>query len=529
MKVARTLKMIERSPEGEVAFDAVERVQRLLGSVQDYAIFALDIHGVIQTWNPGAERLKGYTAKEAIGRHFSTFYPPEDRTAGKCQRLLELATRQGHVEDEGWRVRKDGSFFWASVVISAIRDDDGRLVGYSKVTRDLTERRQAQEVLRQSEQRFRLLLESVQDYAIYMVDLDGRVVTWNAGAARVKGYTARDIIGRHVSVFYTAEDREAGACERELKVAAEDGRLELEGWRVRQDGTQLWASVVITAMRDAHGVLVGFAKVTRDLTERRRAEQERLRLAQTQEALRLRDEFVSIAAHELRTPLTALQLGLQGLSRQANGWTDAVTKRLSRSIRSAERLAQLVESLLDVTRISHGRLQLHRSRFDLTEVAREVVDRLHDAAVHASCTLTVELDGSIVGEWDRLRTEQILINLLGNAFKYAANAPVRLAVKRAAESAVIEVEDQGPGIPEADLDRIFGRFERATSHPPQGGLGLGLYVTQELVRAHGGTVHVQNRATGGLSFTVHLPLEPRDATPSSAGDRSDPEPAPDPR
>jgi len=533
MKAVGALKMVEQHSPRRAPFDATERALRLLGSVQDYAIFALDAQGVIETWNPGAERLKGYSAKEAIGLHFSVFYPPEDRAAGKCQRLLDIAARCGHVEDEGWRVRKDGVLFWASVVISAIRDDDGRLVGYSKVTRDLTERRQTQEELRQSEQRFRLLLESVQDYAIYMLDLDGRVVTWNAGAARVKGYAARDIIGKHVSVFYTAEERAAGVCERELKIAAEVGRFEVEGWRVRQDGTQLWASVVITAMRDAQGVLIGFAKVTRDLTERLRAEQERLRLAQTQEALRLRDEFVSIAAHELRTPLTALQLGLQGLSRHTAGWTDALTKRLSRSVRSTERLAQLVESLLDVTRISHGRLELHRSRFDLTEVAREVVDRLQDAAVQASCPLTVELEGAIEGEWDRLRTEQILINLLGNAFKYASNAPVRLAVRRDSARVVIEIEDQGPGIAKADLDRIFGRFERATARKSHGGLGLGLYVTQELVRAHGGAIHVENRATGGVAFTVHLPLHaPRDAGAESVAEPNpptfDPEPMNDP-
>lgn len=499
---------MDRSNAGEIPFAPESRVQRLLGSIRDFALFALGPDGRIETWNPGAERLNGYTAQEAIGRHFSLFYPPEDRAAGKCEALLALAAREGHVDDEGWRMRKDGTQFWASVSISAIRDDGGRLLGYSKVTRDLTELRRGQEALRQSEERFRLLLESVQDYAIYMLDPQGRVVTWNAGAERVKGYAAREVIGRHVSLFYTEEEQGSGKCEKELALAAEVGRYEDEGWRERKDGTRFWASVVISAMRDATGTLVGYAKVTRDLTERRRAEQERLRLVQTQEALRLRDEFVSVAAHELRTPLTALQLGLQGLSRHSPGWAEGDARRLSRSLRSANRLGQLVESLLDVTRISRGRLELRRSRFDMVEALHEVVEGLQDSAEEAGCPLTVALAGPLDGEWDRLRVEQIVMNLLGNAFKYAPRAPVRLAARRGkgGAEAVIEVEDRGPGLPEEDLARIFGRFERATSVHPHAGLGLGLYVTQELVNAHGGSVEAENLTAGGLRFTVRLPL-----------------------
>ncbi|HKU40369.1 MAG TPA: PAS domain S-box protein, partial [Polyangiales bacterium] len=219
---------------------------------------------------------KGYRADEIIGRHFSQFYRPEDNW--KCERELEEARRSGRVEDEGWRVRKDGSLFWANVVITCLHDPSGEIVGYAKVTRDMTERRRAEEALRESEERFRLLVESVKDYAIFMLDPQGRVATWNVGAERIKGYRADEIIGQHFSRFYPQEDVLAGKCERELEQAVREGRCEDENWRLRKDGTRFWANVVITVLRDASGRVVGFAKVTRDLTERRAAEEERLRL-----------------------------------------------------------------------------------------------------------------------------------------------------------------------------------------------------------------------------------------------------------
>lgn len=269
---------------------------RLLESIRDYAIFALDSEGVIQTWSAGAEHLKGYSAQEAIGRHFSIFYPPEEIAAGTCTRALETARRDGRFEAEGWRLRKNGTRFWADVVISVMRDASGAVVGFSKVTRDLTDRREAELKLLESEERMRLLVASVRDYAIFMLDPTGHVMTWNPGAEQTKGYRPDEIIGQHISVFYSAEDREAGLPGHLLAQAESLGRVEDEGWRFRKDGTRFWADVVISAVRGPEGRLKGFAKVTRDLTERRAAEQERLRLFQVQESLRLRDEFLSIAA-----------------------------------------------------------------------------------------------------------------------------------------------------------------------------------------------------------------------------------------
>ncbi|MDA0168554.1 PAS domain S-box protein [Solirubrobacter taibaiensis] len=262
---------------------AQEHLRLLVDSQPDYAIFLLDPSGHVQTWNDGARRLKGYQADEIIGRHFSAFYPEEDVQAGVPERILDNARSTGRHESEGWRIRKDGSRFWADVVITALREDDGTLVGFGKVTRDLTSRQLATEQMRAGAaelrvanaelEQFRLLVTSVRDYAIFVLDVTGRIRTWNPGAERIKGYRADEVIGRHFELFYTDDARARRHPDHELQVAAHEGRFEEEGWRVRKDGTLFWANVVITALRDARDGLVGYAKVTRDLTERRKAQQ----------------------------------------------------------------------------------------------------------------------------------------------------------------------------------------------------------------------------------------------------------------
>jgi len=248
------------------------RFELLIDSIADYAIYMLDPSGVVSNWNTGAERLKGYTADEIVGHHFSRFYTAEDRTKGLPARVLDAAAREGRYEAEGWRVRKDGSRFWASVVVDAIRNKDGVLEGFAKVTRDITERRMAQEAVRESERQFRLLVAGVTDYALFMLDPNGVIISWNAGAQRIKGYLAEEIIGQHFSRFYTERDRAAGAPARALYTAMLEGRFEAEAWRVRKDGSMFWANVIIDPIRDESGDLVGFAKVTRDITERREAQ-----------------------------------------------------------------------------------------------------------------------------------------------------------------------------------------------------------------------------------------------------------------
>src|SRR6185312_15392399 len=269
-KITRDL--TERKVSQEALLQSENRFRMLIDAVIDYAIYMLDPSGIITNWNTGAERMKGYRAEEIIGHHFSRFYTKEDRAAGLPARVLETARREGRYESEGWRVRSDGSRFWANVIIDAIRDNKGQLIGFAKITRDMTEQRAAQETLRESERQFRLLVRGVSDYALFMLDPQGIVSNWNQGAERIKGYKADDIVGQHFSRFYTEGDRRAGMPARALQTAKAEGRFEAEGWRVRKDGSMFWANAIIDPIHDDDGKLVGFAKITRDITERRNAE-----------------------------------------------------------------------------------------------------------------------------------------------------------------------------------------------------------------------------------------------------------------
>jgi PAS domain S-box-containing protein len=368
--------------------------------------------------------------------------------------------------------------------------------------------------LKRSDDRFRVLVESIRDYAVFMLDREGRVATWNTGAALIKGYQREEIVGKPIDLFYTREDRENGRPAKLLAQAANEGRIEDEGWRVRKDGTRFWADVVITALRNETGALIGYAKVTRDLTHRQQAEQERRRLdadrIRAEEALRIRDEFLSIASHELKTPLTALQIELYGMRAPIDRHHDErLGRKLARASRSADRLTRLIEMLLDVSRIAAGRLTLQREPFDLQPAMQQVVELMEGSAAQASCEFLFHPSagaGSIVGDWDRLRIEQVVMNLLSNAFKYGAGQPVTLSLTRERDWAIIEVRDHGPGVPTGDPERIFERFERATALLNEGGLGLGLYVSREIVRAHVGSIAGRTLPEGGACFTVRLPM-----------------------
>jgi len=364
------------------------------------------------------------------------------------------------------------------------------------------------------EERFRALVSSVKDYAIFMLDPSGRIETWNAGAERTKGYTADEIVGQHMSRFYTPEDLERRLPATLLAQAEREGRVESEGWRVRKDGTRFWADVVITALVDDCGKLMGYAKVTRDLTERLRAQEEQLWLAHAEEAVRLRDEFLSIAAHELRTPLSAVQLQLQGLLERPEGLDPRIRSRVERACRSGERLVALVDTLMDVSRITTGSFNLAPSRFDLTVAVQEVVERFREHATRAGSTVTLRSDGVLDGRWDRLRIEQVITNLLTNALKYAAGTPVEITLSGTEHDVMVTVSDGGPGIPESAQERIFLRFERAAPMRNFGGLGLGLYVARQIVEAHGGEIQLDRLRPKGAHFVIRLP---REQSPGSAG------------
>jgi PAS domain S-box-containing protein len=362
------------------------------------------------------------------------------------------------------------------------------------------------EVEPSAERRLQLLVDSVRDYAIFMLDEQGRVKTWNRGAELIKYYTAQEIIGQPVQMFYTPEDCAAGKPEHLLAEARDKGRVEDEGWRLRKDGSRFWADVVISAIHGESRALIGFVKVTRDLTERREAELDRLALAHTQEALRLRDEFLSIAAHELRTPLVALQLQLDSLRMQSARLDPRQAAKVERASRNVQRLSDLISALLDVARISQGRLTITPKPIDLGTLVEEVIDRLHESASEARCSVAADIVPGVAGSWDPLRIGQVISNLLANAFKYAAGTQVEVSLGRDGDMAVLRVQDGGPGIPPGEIERIFGRFERATSMRSFGGMGLGLYVAREIVTAHNGEIIAANREAGGALLEVRLPI-----------------------
>jgi PAS domain S-box-containing protein len=502
----------------------------LIDSVTDYAIFLLDPSGRVTSWNAGAQRIKGYEADEIIGEHFSKFYLPEDVAAGKPEHELAVARQVCRIEDEGWRVRKDGSLFWANVVITALWDDEGLLRGYGKVTRDLTQRRASEVELRRAEQRFHQLVDAVADYSIFMLDPTGHVATWNPGARKTKGYEAAEIIGRHFSAFYTPEDRERGKPERVLETVRREGRFEEEGWRIRKDGTRFWANVVISMLRDEEGQAVGFAKVTRDLTARRAAEETARELAREQtaramaEALarkaeetnRVKDEFLATVSHELRTPLNAI-VGWSSILRQRQ-LDPGVSRAIEIIERNAHAQVKIIEDILDVSRIITGKLRIDPRPTDLISITNQALDVVR----HSASAKQISLDFpqateacSFVGDPERI--QQVAWNLLSNAIKFTGSGgAVRIDVQRTDTSATLSVRDTGLGIAPDFLPYLFERFKQGDSSTTRrfGGLGLGLAIVRHIAELHGGSVSASSPGPGhGSTISVTLPL--RAAPPDS--------------
>lgn len=474
----------------------------LVASVEDHAIFLLNPQGIVMSWNAGAARIKGYTAAEIIGQSFTRFYPPEAIESGWPQEELRRAAETGRIQDEGWRLRKDGTRIWANVVISAIKSN-GVVRGFLKITRDLTERKEAEEVLRQSEERLRLMIEGVQDYAIFMLDPNGIIVSWNAGAERIKGYTAAEIIGQHFSAFYSSEDLEAGKPAKELEIAKRLGRVIDEGWRVRKDRSQFWANVTITALHDTSGTLRGFAKITRDLTESKQVKQ-------LQYAAQQKNEFLAMLAHELRNPLAPIRNGVQ-LLKMTNSVEPLVHETTEMMERQVLHLVRLVDDLLDVSRIATGKIHLSKEPVDLgvfIDRAIEEVQSLIDSRGHE--LMISRPAREILVDGDTVRLAQVVSNLLSNAAKYS-DKPGRiwLSIEVDDETVVIRIRDEGIGIPAENLLRVFDMFEQGDMSNPhtRGGLGIGLTLVKRIVELHGGTVEATSAGISqGSEFIVRLPL-----------------------
>ena len=669
---------------------AAEEFKILVDGVRDYAIFMLDGNGRVTSWNSGAERLKGYTEDEIIGKDFSIFYTEEARQAGLPKRLLETALREGRCEEENWRARKDGTRFWASVSITAIRNESGTLIGFAKITRDLTERRLAEErreaerheaarVLRESEQMFRLLVDEVRDYAIFFLDLDGHVMTWNAGAERIKGYRADEIIGQSFVHFYIPQDVVAGVPSRLMRRATEEGVATDEGVRLRKDGSHFWASVVLTALHDKSGRLCGFAKVTRDITEQKHAEQSMAILAdasrllaesldseqilftitrmavpafadgvvihlrdpqgeprlglfhaadaellaairdlqlkgvyraaapsrrvmrtgrselhtkltpewlrgqemddelalliqrfgisstihvpiimagrpvavivfaaartrvytehdlvfaeelarrasaamhnaelfhtakkereRAEEAATLRERLVAIVGHDLRNPLASISMAARLLSSSA--LATAEQELVSRIQRSSKRMTRMIGQILDFARIRSGQsFELRLESADLRHVCQSVIDELRLSRPDQKIALSIE--GRADALFDSDRIAQVLSNLIGNATQHGTGGPISVTLCDATPDAVaIEVHNFGPAIPKGAQAGIFDAFNReATAGDRGSSVGLGLFIANQIVRAHGGSIAVRSPDRDGTTFSVVLPRTP---------------------
>jgi PAS domain S-box-containing protein len=507
--------MVQNSTPQRSLFDSERRFRLLVEGVIDYAIYMLDPDGIITNWNAGARRIKGYEADEVIGRHFGMFYLPEDREAGVPARSIATAREKGRFEAEGWRLRKDGTKFLASVVIDAIYED-GELIGFAKITRDITEGNKAAEALKESERQFRLLINGVTDYALYMLDPNGIVSNWNAGGQRIKGYSPLEIIGQHFSRFYSPADQAAGRPARALRLAQENGRYEEEGWRVRKDGTFFWASVIIDPIRDDDNKLLGFAKITRDISERREAqlnlEKIQRQLAESQKLDAL-GQLTGGVAHDFNNLLMVITGHIHMLKKIVGN--DAKSLRAIQAIETAtQRGASLTRQLLTFAR----RQSVNPQSIDLRDSIHSVREVL-DTGLGSAVELRIDLDD---GLWpvmvDPAELETALVNLIINARDAmpgggavtvrASNIHIDHGTRKG-DHVAIEVKDTGVGIPPDILAKVFDPF--FTTKAIGKGTGLGLSQVHGFAHQAGGTVAVASELGTGTTFTIYLPRGKRKA------------------
>jgi PAS domain S-box-containing protein len=507
---------VEHTERFEASQSNEARSRMLIDAVTDYAIYMLDPDGTITSWNPGARRFKGYEEAEIIGENFSRFYTEEDRKAGLPQQALEIAAREGKFESEGWRIRKDGTRFWALVIIDPIRDGAGQLVGFAKITRDLTERRQAEAALRESQEQFRLLVQGVTDYAIFMLSREGCVSSWNLGARRIKGYAPEEIIGQHFSRFYTKEDREAGLPQQALEVASREGRFEREGWRVRKDGTQFFAHVIIDAIYQPDGSLLGFAKITRDITERMNAARA---LEEAREALLQSQKMEAIGhltggiAHDFNNLLMAIQGSLELLQRRLPGDDPKIALLIDNAVQGTRRGAALTQRMLAFAR---------RQELTLTPLnVRDVVQRMTNL-LQSSLGPSVRIETNFPPDLpnvtaDATQLELALLNLAINGRDaMPKGGTITIAATNRGQADVpglktgnylcVSVTDTGTGMDEETLKRAMEPF--FTTKGVGKGTGLGLPMVHGMAEQSGGKLLLKSQPGRGTSAELYLPIAP---------------------
>jgi PAS domain S-box-containing protein len=505
----------------------------LVQSIKDYAIFMLNPQGIIISWNEGAKRIKGYLPNEIIGKHFSIFYTQEDLEINKPANELKIALATGKYEEEGWRLRKDGSGFWANVVITAAYDESGKHIGFSKITRDLTERKSAEEKLKRSEERYRLLVEQVEDYGIFMLDIEGNIVSWNEGAARINGYETSEILGKNFSVFYPREDIISQKPQRELEIAAKDGKYEEEGWRIRKNGNRFWANVVITAIYNDEGKLFGYAKVTRDLTERKKAETElresfekqrllaeELKLTNNQlvEANRQLEQFASVASHDLKEPLRKIiTFADLRLNDKTSKLSEQGEKNFSKVIESARRMSRMIEDVLSFSFLAQKQ---EFQTISLQAVLDETLELLDQPIKEKKAIISSDNLPEIKVIPAQMR--QLFQNLISNSLKFSRkevqpNLSVthkflngkeikQEGIKSEVDYLQIRFEDNGIGFNQKDGEKIFELFKRLHNRNEYSGTGIGLAIVKKIVDNHDGFISAESNEQKGAGFTILLPV-----------------------
>lgn len=475
------------------------RYRAMVDAIKDYAIVLIDTKGRIATWNAGAERIKGYRAEEIIGRHFSVFYPEEVAARGYPAEELRRAAELGRWEDEGWRVRKDGSRFWANVVVTALHDGNGDVLGFAKVTRDLTERRRNEEQLRQSEERMRRLMDAVED-AIFMLDPQGQVTSWNGGALRVLGFHAAEIIGRHFSRFYPVEAIAGREPERELADAAASGRIEKEGWRLRKDGSRFCASIVVTAVYGVAGELVGFAKVVRDITERNQLRQleyaselgARIEATREEEKKRIARELHD----DLGQQLTALKMDLTALTSEDLPLADDPSSALdSVRVRALAMREAVDHAIASVRRLAAGLRPAVLDDLGLLPALEWLIDDFRQRS-RLSIGIATNAEDVVFNDAASTAIFRIVQEALTNVVRHAHGATaVDVALICTATMCDVAIRDNGRGIDAAADEQ--GRPS------PSGLAGI-----RDRVRRLGGSVVIGSET--GAGFAVRLSV-PRDA------------------
>lgn len=491
------------------------RFRLLIDAVVDYAIYMIDPDGIITSWNSGAKRFKGYEEAEILGEHFSRFYTADDRAAGLPQRALDTAIREGRFEGEGWRVRKDGTNFWSHVVIDPIIDPNGKLLGFAKITRDLTDRKMAEETLKRSEQQFRLLVQGVTDYAIYMLSPEGRVSNWNQGAQRIKGYLPEEIIGQHFSIFYTPEDRELGEPQRALEIATREGRFENKSWRMRKDGTRFLAHVVVDAIRGDTGTLLGFAKITRDITEAHQAQQA---LEKTREALFQAQKMQAIGqlsggiAHDFNNLLTVI-LGNLEIVQKRVGDDAKISRLLENATQGALRGVSLTQRMLAFAR----RQELKTESVDIAQLVQGITGLLRSSlgpGIRIDTRFPEDLEPVLA---DTNQLELALLNLATNArdampdggtVSITAEPQVVLELSHSDLSAgryvCLSVIDTGEGMDEHTLASARDPF--FTTKGLGKGTGLGLSMVHGFMEQLGGRFVLKSEKAQGTTAELWIPV-----------------------